>query len=465
MLHGYENGTHTVIRFRRRYDTCDSEDYRITNDTTRVLYSYHVTKTELEGSLPYHGPHHRGSRPLYLFDRMNLQERIREDDTFIWELKNSATVGSTVISGKSDRRAIESLKSLNDIFRLPNLKSKHHMIRYEALASSSSLHITYIVVYECQGNGTEMETLVRVKGRVCHQPSVLPILSDHCNNMGFNFPPEAGYPLDPMAGPKYFMMETHYAIPPQDVENWENTGIRVYYTASLREHDAGVLSVGLDPNWRHIIPPGQPDVVSEGHCISACTEHSIPPTGITMFAVTFHTHQIGRKVRLRHLRKGIELPPISQDNKYYYNYQEYRRLLKPAVIHKGDHLIAECVYNSEGRSTITLGGLTSREEMCLVFGYYFPRIELSLCHSLPSLPTGTEDMEEFYPNISHRYREPSSCSTSRWKKPRRRKKPGDEHSREMYNSISVHESSRLNNVACNWPPSIVLLLTVLLLLS
>jgi hypothetical protein len=54
---------------------------------------------------------------------------------------------------------------------------------------------------------------------------------------------------------------------------------------------------------------------------------------------------------------------------------------------QGDHLIAECVYNSEGRTTITLGGLATREEMCLVFALYYPRIDLFLCHSLPSLPT------------------------------------------------------------------------------
>ncbi|KAJ9581421.1 hypothetical protein L9F63_023402, partial [Diploptera punctata] len=88
MLHGYENGTHTVIRFRRRYDTCDSNDYRITNDTMRVLYSYHATKSELAGSLPYHGPHHRGSVSLYLFDRLNLQESIPEK-TLTWDLKTS----------------------------------------------------------------------------------------------------------------------------------------------------------------------------------------------------------------------------------------------------------------------------------------------------------------------------------------------------------------------------------------
>ncbi|GLG93582.1 MOXD1 homolog 2 [Gryllus bimaculatus] len=49
--------------------------------------------------------------------------------------------------------------------------------------------------------------------------------------------------------------------------------------------------------------------------------------------------------------------------------------------------MTDCVYNSMGRTTITLGGLTTREEMCLAYALYFPRVELALCHSLPSLPT------------------------------------------------------------------------------
>jgi hypothetical protein len=111
---------------------------------------------------------------------------------------------------------------------------------------------------------------------------------------GFNFPPEAGYPLDPDVGPRYFMMETHYNNPTQDADITDSSGIRVYYTASLRRDDAGVLSVGLDPNWRHIIPPGQPEVVSEGHCISACTQQALPPRGIDIFGVALHTHLIGK---------------------------------------------------------------------------------------------------------------------------------------------------------------------------
>lgn len=54
---------------------------------------------------------------------------------------------------------------------------------------------------------------------------------------------------------------------------------------------------------------------------------------------------------------------------------------------QGDHLVAECTYSSKSRQAITLGGLTTREETCLVSTLYYPRIELSLCYSLPSLPT------------------------------------------------------------------------------
>ncbi|PSN58487.1 MOXD1 2 protein [Blattella germanica] len=335
-------------------------------------------------------------------------------------------------------------------------------------------YIHHVIMYECQGSEEEFEDHARDRGQVCYQPS-MPKSFFNCNNVviawgvgseGFSFPPEAGYPLDPEAGPKYFMMETHYSIPPQEADVSDSSGIRVYYTPTLRENDAGVLSVGLDPNWRHIIPPGQPDVVSEGHCISACTQHAIPPDGINMFAVALHTHLIATNLFFSVLQ--------------------------------GDHLIAECVYNSVGRTTITLGGLTSREEMCLVFGGSSPvRIksppeleDMTLENRLvtydwennfrsfqevthkgsfkplcwmkkPTLLPGTENAEAFYPNITNTYKEVRKCH-NRWKKPRRRKKPGDSEGYEgednvvddgesddddtkVYSSISLRESSRLNS--------------------
>jgi len=390
MLLGYENGTHTVFTFRRKYDTCDHHDYRITNDTMRVLYAYHsedpTARPESKlATLLYHGPTQRGFRSLYLMERVNLEEPPPRD-LLSWDLKNPMVALS----------ASEDTLYWCKIFKLPNVRRKHHMVRYEPLHDSGNrVYMHHVIVYECQGSEAEFEGHARDRGHVCYQPSMPPLFFN-CNNVviawgtgseGFSFPPEAGYPLDPDVGPRYFMMETHYNNPTQDAQITDHSGIRVYYTASLRRHDAGVLSVGLDPNWRHIIPPGQPEVVSEGHCISACTQQALPSQGIKVFAAALHTHLIGYRVRLRQIRDGLELPPITADNSYDPNYQEYRRFQNLVHVHRGDHLIAQCVYNSEGRSTITLGGLTTREEMCLVFALYYPRIDMSLCHSLPSLPT------------------------------------------------------------------------------
>lgn len=56
---------------------------------------------------------------------------------------------------------------------------------------------------------------------------------------------------------------------------------------------------GMDPNWRHIIPPGHSQVISEGHCIDECTQRVLPAAGISIFAVLMQTYNIGSQIRLR----------------------------------------------------------------------------------------------------------------------------------------------------------------------
>lgn len=239
-----------------------------------------------------------------------------------------------------------------------------------------------------------IEKLANTPGRQCYD-SYSPSLA--CNTVvaswargseGFSFPPEAGYPLD-SSNSRYYLLETHYtALQEGSLGGLEHSGLRLYYTPELRRHDAGVISIGMDPNWRHIIPPGQQKVVSSGHCVSDCTRQAFSENGINMFAVVMKTHRIGKQVLLKHIRDGIEQPPIAADYNLDADYQEYRKLGVSVKILPGDHLITECTYNSSGRSAITLGGLTSREETCLVMGLYYPKQKaLAACHSLPSLPT------------------------------------------------------------------------------
>ncbi|XP_059472365.1 MOXD1 homolog 2-like [Neocloeon triangulifer] len=399
LLRGMENDTHTVLTFRRAYDTCDrDQDIRITNDTMRMVWAYHSEDPVPGLPLAYHGPGQRGARSAFLVLRVDQSAPPKHEVLHTWELRNpSVLLPSTE----------ESLYWCK-IFKLPaTMTEKSHIIRYEPLHQPGNRpYMHHAMVYECLDN-PELDKLSRLPGAPCYQQSA-PQAHSSCTNIalawaygseGFTFPPEAGYPLEPTAGPRYFMLETHYTNPSMHAGVRDSSGIKIFYTTKLRPNDAGVLSVGMDPNWRHIIPPGQPAVVSEGHCIGTCTQRSLPRQGVQVFGVMLHTHLLGRRVRLRHIRGERELAPLASDSNYDAGYQEFRRLPNPTQVMPGDHLISECVYNSSARNAITLGGLTIREEMCLAVTLYWPRVNLSLCYSLPSLPTVLHSLgiHELYP--------------------------------------------------------------------
>ncbi|GJQ70148.1 hypothetical protein Trydic_g22613 [Trypoxylus dichotomus] len=389
LLLGYENNTHTVLRFSRRLDTCDRHDVPITNDTMRILWMFHqqepVGGAVGPGSLPLHDLESHGIQSLYLVQRADQDAPSPEEAVHVWEIRNPATVppapGDTLYWCR--------------IVRLPALTDKHHLIRYEPLqeVGGDAGGLQHVVLYECQDTPAVIK-LSETAGRQCFESDFEPLACSTVvaswarGSEGFSFPPEAGYPLEPSKS-RYYLLETHYVSPTDgSLGTLDGSGLRLYYTPTLRRHDAGVISIGMDPNWRHIIPPGQQRVISSGHCVSECTRHAFPGSGINMFAVVMKTHKIGRQVALKHVRGTIEQPPIASDDNLDSDYQEYRRLGTPVKILPGDHLIAECTYNSSGRSAITLGGYTNRQETCLVMGLYYPRQRtLTSCHSLPSLPT------------------------------------------------------------------------------
>ena len=50
----------------------------------------------------------------------------------------------------------------------------------------------------------------------------------------------------------------------------DSSGIRISITKSLRTHDAGMLEMGYEVNWRQIVPPHQNDFLSVGYCSESC---------------------------------------------------------------------------------------------------------------------------------------------------------------------------------------------------
>ncbi|XP_063706695.1 MOXD1 homolog 2 [Culicoides brevitarsis] len=398
LLAGYGNTTHTVFRFKRKLDTCDSShDIPITNNTMKILFMYHNLKPQrgsiTPGSLPSPSEAFKHVIPVFLTQRSINSSTIRNQKHLeFMDLKNE----------DAQLPYLDETVHWCKMFKLSQFSKKNHIVRYEPVfdSPSSKMYLNHILLYECHGSSPEMEIMSREYGKMCPQPSVARPFG--CNNIvatwvrgsdGFAFPEAAGYPLDSNHA-RFYLMVTQYANLMSDFSALhndgmvDNSGLRIYYTPKLRQHDAGVLSIGMQPNWRHIIPPGQDSVVSEGHCVEECTKRAFPKQGINIFATMMRTHLIGKQVKLRHIRGREELLPIASDANTDSRYQEFRLLENPIKSYPGDRLIAECIYDTTRRSTLTLGGVSTREETCLVFTMYYPRQkELSTCHSLPSLPT------------------------------------------------------------------------------
>ena len=53
---------------------------------------------------------------------------------------------------------------------------------------------------------------------------------------------------------------------------------------------------------------------------------------IKIIGVLLHSHVAGRAIRVRHIRNGIELPPILVDDSYDFNFQETRLLPQEVVV-------------------------------------------------------------------------------------------------------------------------------------
>lgn len=123
-----------------------------------------------------------------------------------------------------------------------------------------------------------------------------------------------------------------------------------------------------------------------------CRVQVFPREGINVVSVMLHSHLAGRKLKLRHIRAGKELPPLAQDNHYDFNYQQSRSLTQDAKILPGDGLITECTYSTVGRNRPTLGGYSTKEEMCLAFVLHYPRTELAGCYSIPPVKTFFENL-------------------------------------------------------------------------
>lgn len=69
-----------------------------------------------------------------------------------------------------------------------------------------------------------------------------------------------------------------------------------------------------------------------------------PSDGINIVSATLHSHVAGRKMKLRHIREGVELSRIVEDDNYDYDFQQVRQLVNETKVLPGDYMITDCAY-------------------------------------------------------------------------------------------------------------------------
>lgn len=183
-------------------------------------------------------------------------------------------------------------------------------------------------------------------------------------------PPNIGGPLGEN-GFKTFQLETHYNNPWLDEGVLDSSGIRMYYTTKTREIESGILLIG-DP---FIQLYGQPAGAASHlfHCPSSCSTASLDKN-ITVLREYLHMHRAGDAMTNQQIRDGQVIREGRVDF-FDFNHQgAYAIQQEPFDIQPGDSFKTTCQYSSPD----VVFGVSSQEEMCMVFIQYYPRTTRSL---------------------------------------------------------------------------------------
>jgi len=144
----------------------------------------------------------------------------------------------------------------------------------------------------------------------------------------------------------------------------------VYWTKSLRQHDAGTLEIA-DP----LVRLGGSKIGNglSRHsflCPSTCTSTTFRED-VTVFAELLHMHQKGAMMKNEQLRENHI---VRKSVVEYYHFQQSGAFLVPQeryTIKAGDSFRTECYYRTN--SGDVKFGLASTDEMCIAYIFYFSR--------------------------------------------------------------------------------------------
>uniref|UniRef100_A0A8C4UEV0 Dopamine beta-hydroxylase n=1 Tax=Falco tinnunculus TaxID=100819 RepID=A0A8C4UEV0_FALTI len=348
------------LLFRRAFSTCDPKDYIIEDGTVHLIYGILAKPVHSLQAINISAIHRGLQRVQLLKPNITIPELPSD-------MKTMEITAPDIVIPSQETTYWCYMTELPDSF------PKHHIVMYEpVITAGNEALVHHMEVFQC---AAEFDSFPQYNGPC--DSKMKPNRLNYCRHVlaawamgaqAFYYPEEAGLAFGGSGSSRYLRLEIHYHNPMVFKGRHDSSGIRLYYTATLRRYDAAIMELGLVYTPVMAIPPGEDAFILTGYCTDKCTQMALPTAGIRIFASQLHTHLAGRKVVTVLSRNGKEQQVVNADGHYSPHFQ-------------GDVLTTTCTYNTEDRSRATVGGFGILEEMCVNYVHYYPQTQLELCKS------------------------------------------------------------------------------------
>jgi len=247
-------------------------------------------------------------------------------------------------------------------FSFSNLTTEH-IVRFEAIVDQQAV-LHHMVLYTLnEGYAPYSSTPIG-----CNMPSnAIPIFAWGPGSDPVTLPPQAGFRVGGNSGVINAVLNFHYNNPGLLSGLVDSSAIKMYLTPTLREFDAGMWFLGVDPS-DIAIPPYQKNWHISGGCPGVVTKSL--PNSVQIFDQFTHMHYVGIRLWTEQYRNGILINNLANTTNYDFNAQHFSPI--NITVEPGDELITHCVYDSTDRNYTVVGGEDSSNEMCYNIVMYFP---------------------------------------------------------------------------------------------
>ncbi|XP_069138147.1 dopamine beta-hydroxylase-like [Argopecten irradians] len=201
---------------------------------------------------------------------------------------------------------------------------------------------------------------------------------------GFCHNENAGFRIGPN-GYRYATMQIHWNNPSKRSDYMDSSGMVLYYTPVLRQHNLGNLMIGEN---QFQIPPGEDRYVIDSECSSLCSTRYMNGS-VNIISGLNHMHYMGRQMTTYLTPAGGQRQPIMHDEHFSYDNPVIHTFNSPLVYSPGDVLSTKCTFKSSHKNLTTESGEATSEEMCFAFVFYYPKesIQSRQCTTMFGLQT------------------------------------------------------------------------------